>query len=74
MIKKLTKHGNSMALVIDKALLEILKIGENTPLELTTDGKSLSISPITDEERLEKFEGALDKVNKKYGKALKNMA
>lgn len=74
MIKKLTKHGNSMALVIDKALLEILKIGENTPLELTTDGKSLSISPITDEERLEKFEGALNKVNKKYGKALKNMA
>lgn len=63
-----------MALVIDKALLEILKIGENTPLELTTDGKSLSISPIKDEERLVKFEGALDKVNKKYGKALKNMA
>ena len=63
-----------MALVIDKALLEILKIGENTPLELTTDGKSLSISPIEDKERLKKFEGALDKVNKKYGKALKNMA
>ena len=63
-----------MALVIDKALLEILKIGENTPLELTTDGKSLNISPIEDEERLKKFESALDKVNKKYGKALKNMA
>ncbi len=74
MIKKLTKHGNSMALIIDKALLEILKIGENTPLELTTDGKSLSISPVTDEKRLAKFEGALNKVNKKYGKALKNMA
>lgn len=74
MIKKLTKHGNSMALVIDKALLEILKIGEDTPLELTTDGKSLNISPVVDEERLAKFEGALDKINKKYGKALKNMA
>ena len=74
MVKKLTKHGNSMALVIDKALLEILKIGENTPLELTTDGKSLNISPIEDEERLKKLESALDKVNRKYGKALKNMA
>ncbi len=74
MIKKLTKHGNSMALVIDKAILEILKIGENTPLELTTDGKSLNIAPITDEERLNKFENALGKVNKKYGKALKKMA
>ena len=74
MVKKLTKHGNSMALVIDKAILEILKISEETPLELTTDGKSLNISPITDEERLKKFEGALEKVNKRYGKALKNMA
>lgn len=74
MVKKLTKHGNSMALVIDKAILEILKISEETPLELTTDGKSLNISPITDEARLKKFEGALEKINKKYGKALKNMA
>lgn len=74
MVKKLTKHGNSMALVIDRAILEILKISESTPLELTTDGKSLNIAPVTDEKRLAKFEKALKKVNKKYGKALKNMA
>lgn len=74
MVKKLTKHGNSMALIIDRAILDILKISETTPLELTTDGKSLNISPVTDEKRLKKFEGALKKVNKKYGKALKNMA
>ncbi len=74
MVKKLTKHGNSMALVIDRAILDILKISESTPLELTTDGKSLNVSPITDEERLKKFERALKNANKKYGKALKNMA
>lgn len=74
MIKKLTKHGNSMALVIDRPLLEILKIAEDTPLELTTDGKSLNISPLTDKERAKKFRAALKKTNKKYGKALKRMA
>lgn len=74
MIKKLTKHGNSMALVIDKAILEILKISEATPLEVSTNGESLTISPVRDEKRLKKFESALSKVNKKYGKALKNMA
>ena len=74
MIKRLTKHGNSMALVIDKAILDILKIEESTPLELTTDGKSLNISPVNDEKRMKKFENALRKVNKKYGKALKKMA
>ena len=74
MIKKLTKHGNSMALVIDKPLLEILKIAEDTPLELTTDGKSLNISPLNDKERAKKFKAVLKKANKKYGKALRKMA
>ncbi|RLA61528.1 MAG: AbrB/MazE/SpoVT family DNA-binding domain-containing protein [Epsilonproteobacteria bacterium] len=74
MIKKLTKHGNSMALILDRALLEILKIGESTPLEITTDGKSLTISPVHDEKRARKLSKSLEKVNKKYGKALKKMA
>ena len=63
-----------MALVIDKAILEILKINENTPLEISTDGTSLNISPMTEEQREAKLKGSLDKINKKYGKALKNMA
>ncbi len=33
MIKKLTRHGNSMALVIDKPILELLHIERDTPLE-----------------------------------------
>ena len=38
MIKRLTRHGNSLALVIDRAILELLKVDPDTPLELTTDG------------------------------------
>jgi antitoxin component of MazEF toxin-antitoxin module len=45
MIKKLTRHGNSMALVIDKPILEILNIAPGTPLKITTDGRSLTITP-----------------------------
>ena len=74
MIKSLTKHGNSMALIIEKPILELLKIGEDTPLEISTDGDSLTISPVKDEKRLKKLEKTLNKVNKKYGKTLKNMA
>ena len=74
MIKKLTRHGNSMALIIDKPILEILNIDENTPLEVTTDGESLGILPVRDKKRLAKFKNALKKVNKKYGGALKKMA
>ena len=46
MIKKLVSHGNSAALIIDKPILQLLKVDENTSFELTTDGKNLIISPV----------------------------
>jgi antitoxin component of MazEF toxin-antitoxin module len=74
MIKTLTKHGNSYALVIDKPILDLLKIGPNTPLEVTTDGRKLSIEPADDPKRAAKFAAALAKANKRYGRALKKLA
>lgn len=43
MTKKLVKHGNSLALVIEKPLLNILKINENTDLEITIENNALII-------------------------------
>ena len=74
MIKRLTKHGNSLALVIEKPILELLEIDADTPLSITTDGKCLVISPAEDPERKKKFEKALNQVNRKYGKMLKRLA
>jgi antitoxin component of MazEF toxin-antitoxin module len=45
MLKKLVRHGNSRAIVIDKAILELLKIDDDTDLQLSTDGRSLKITP-----------------------------
>jgi antitoxin MazE len=75
MTKNLIRHGNSLALIIDKPVLELLKIDENTPLEISTiDGKSLQIRPAQSEERRKKFEAAVKKVNKKFGKTLQKLA
>lgn len=74
MVKTLTKHGNSLALVIDKAILELLKVDADTPLEISTDGNALIISPVRDKNHRKKFTTALDSVNKKYGRALKRLA
>ena len=73
MIKRLTKHGNSQALVLDKAVLELLRIDAATPLEITTDGKSLTITPVA-EKREKLFAMALADANKRHGKALKDLA
>ena len=45
MVKKLTRHGNSLALVIDRPILDLLKIDPETPLDVSTDGKQLIITP-----------------------------
>jgi antitoxin component of MazEF toxin-antitoxin module len=74
MIKKLTKHGNSLAIVIERAVLDLLKIDADTPLEISTDGQVLVISPVRDNTHQDKFQKALDSVNKKYGRALKRLA
>lgn len=74
MIKKLVSHGNSAALIIDKPILQLLKVDEDTPLEITTDGRNLIISPVEDEKREKKFKAALEKVNKVHGKTLKKLA
>jgi antitoxin component of MazEF toxin-antitoxin module len=74
MVKKLTKHGNSLALIIDRPILELLKIGEDTPLDLTTDGEILIISPQRDRKRQKQLDETLAKINRKYGKMLKRLA
>jgi len=46
MVKKLTAVGNSLGLIIDKPVLELLSIDRDTPLEITTDGEALVIRPV----------------------------
>ncbi len=45
MLKKLVKYGNSNALILDKAILELLNIKEGSTIKIKTDGKSLIITP-----------------------------
>ncbi len=74
MVKRLTKHGNSLALVIDRGILDLLDIDADTPLSITTDGKCLVIAPAREPERERRFREALEEGNRKYGKMLKRLA
>lgn len=44
--KKLTRHGNSLALIIDKPLLRLLNISEKTALELIVEDGALIVRPV----------------------------
>ncbi len=74
MLKKLVAHGSSAALIIDKPILNLLKVTMKTPLEFTTDGRNLIISPVAAMKTGKRFKSALAKVNKLHGKSLKRLA
>lgn len=74
MIKKLRKVGNSQALILDKGILELLNIDNQTPLDVSTNGDIILIKPIRDKKRQKQLQKNLDLINDKYGDVLKKLA
>lgn len=70
MTKKLIRHGNSAALVLDKALLDLLNVEMNTPLQVTTDGRNIIISPQSRRNAEATLLDALERINNKHGSVL----
>lgn len=46
MIKKLSAVGNSLGLIIERPILDLLNITKDTALEVKTDGEALIIRPV----------------------------
>lgn len=74
MQKMLIKHGNSLALVIDKPILELLQITQDTPLEISTDGEHLLVKPCRNAARQKKLKDSLQKINGKFSIDLRKLA
>lgn len=74
MIKKLTRTGNSIALVLDKPLLEELGLDENAEVEVSTNGQIIVITPKRSAARDRRFRKAVDKVNRKYAGLFKRLS
>ena len=76
MSKKLTKHGNSLALVLDKPILKMLDISEQTQLELSIEGDALVIRPATKKKTRSKQEikKIAQKIMDEYADVFKKLA
>lgn len=46
MRKHLSAIGNSLGLVIEKPILDLLNIGRDTELEVVTDGERIIVEPV----------------------------
>jgi antitoxin component of MazEF toxin-antitoxin module len=74
MRKHLTRSGNSLALVIDKSLLEALEIDADTELELSTDGDVLVVTPVRDPRRSERAAELVAEAHEQYGGVFRRLA
>jgi antitoxin component of MazEF toxin-antitoxin module len=66
MIKKLTRTGNSVAIVLDKPILEEVGLEEDAEVEVSTNGQLIIIGPARDPARTRKFRKSAEKINRKY--------
>jgi antitoxin MazE len=74
MPKRLVRSGNSLALVIDKPLLEALDIDIETDLEVSTDGDVLVISPVRKGRRRQKLKELVAEAHERYGGVFKRLS
>lgn len=74
MAKKLVRHGNSLALILDKGVLDLMKIDAETPLDIYTDGDVLFIKPERSPERQAKLQAAREKIHAQYGEVFRRLA
>jgi antitoxin MazE len=74
MQKHLVKTGNSLALVLDRELLERTGITAKTKLEVSTDGDLIVISPVREGKRGDKLRRAMARADEVYGGVFRRLA
>lgn len=74
MRKNLTVVGNSLGIIIEKPILELLGIGKETQLEMITDGKCLILKPVSEADKTNKIRAATRRVMKNHDQTLRELA
>jgi antitoxin MazE len=72
-IKKLTAIGNSLGLIIERPILELLDIDKDTQLEVRTDGEALIIRP-TRKDRKARVRASGARMMKAHDETLRKLA
>jgi antitoxin MazE len=73
-VKKLTRQGNSAALIVDRALMDLLDIDSDTPLKVTVEGRKLIVEPLGEKERADMFKKVMDKTGRKNAELFRRLA
>lgn len=74
MIKKLTRTGNSVALVLDKQLLDAANLDPDDPVEVSTNGRVVVIAPVRSKRDIERLARGQELMHAKFAGAFRRLA
>lgn len=74
MVKTLTRTGNSLALVLDRRILEATGIEADTKLEVSTDGDVIVISPVRSKKRTARLRKIIEDLDREHAGAFHRLA
>ncbi len=74
MVKKLSEVGNSLGIIIERPILELLDITKDTPLEIKTDGVALIIRPVKAAPLMDRALAAADRLMNAHEQTYRELA
>jgi antitoxin MazE len=74
MVKTLTRTGNSLALVLDRGILDATGIDADTKLEVSTDGDVIVISPVRSRRRTARLRKIMEDLDREHAGAFRRLA
>jgi antitoxin MazE len=74
MIKKLTRTGYSVALELDKQLLDAANLDPDDPVEVSTNGRVVVIAPMRNKREIEKLSRGQELMHAKFAGAFRRLA
>ena len=74
MTKRLQAIGNSSGIIIDRAILDLLGITQETDLDLETDGKRLIITPLQGDDRRKRLAKVQSRALRNHAETFRKLA
>ena len=74
MKKRLSRAGDSVAIVLDKPLLEAVGVDAGSEVDVSTNGDVIVITPVRDSGERRKLEKILDELDDEYAGVFRRLA
>ncbi len=74
MVKTLTRTGDTLALVLDRGILEATGIDADTKLEVSTDGEVIVISPVRPKRRTARLRKIMNDLDREHAGVFRRLA